>query len=96
VNLDVGVAYTADPEHVLEILRNVATAHPKALADPAPVALCKGFGDSALKFELRAWTGDFDRWLTIKSDLNVAVYAALLDAGMEIPFPQREVRLRRD
>jgi len=47
-----------------------------------------------LKLELRAWTDRFDRWLTIKSDLNVAVYAALQDAGMEIPVPQREVRLR--
>jgi small-conductance mechanosensitive channel len=64
------------------------------LVQPAPEALFLEFADSALKFELRAWTDRFDRWLTIKSDLNVAVYAALQDAGMEIPVPQREVRLR--
>jgi len=96
IDVPVGVAYGTPPEKVLELLRGVAAAHPDVLAKPAPEALFLEFADSALKFELRAWTGDFDRWLTIKSDLNVAVYAALLDAGMEIPFPQREVRLRRD
>ena len=93
VNLDVGVAYTADPEHVLEILRNVATSHPKALADPAPVALCKGFGDSALKFELRAWTRleDAESFL---SQLAIGVHRALSDAKIEVPFPQREIHIR--
>ncbi len=85
----------ADPTHLARHVPYLdRVAH--VLAKPAPEALFPEFADSALKFELRAWTGDFDRWLTIKSDLNVAVYAALLDAGMEIPFPQREVRLRRD
>jgi len=42
-----------------------------------------------------AWTDRFDRWLAIKSDLNVAVYGALQAADMEIAIPQREVRLRR-
>lgn len=59
------------------------------------VALFLGFGDSALNFELRAWTDRFDQWVVIRSDLSVAVYAALRDVGMEIPFPQREVRLRQ-
>jgi len=35
------------------MLRSVATAHPKAISDPPPLALCTGFGDSALKIELR-------------------------------------------
>ena len=53
-----------------------------------------GFGESALNFELRAWTGRFNQWITIRSELGVAIYAALRDVGLEIPFPQREVRLR--
>src|SRR5882724_7615760 len=60
VALSIGVAYTADPERVMAILRDVARAHPKALADPAPVALCTGFGESALKFVLRVWTARFE------------------------------------
>jgi len=93
VDLDVGVAYAADPQRVLEILRTVATAHPKTLADPAPLALCTGFGDSALKFELRAWTG-LDDAESLLSDLAIAVHGALADAKIEIPFPQRDVHIR--
>ena len=93
VTLDVGVAYSADPRHVLEILRSVATAHPKALAEPPPLVLCTGFGDSALKFEVRAWTrlDDADLFL---SQLAIEVHGALSAAKIEIPLPQRDVRIR--
>jgi small-conductance mechanosensitive channel len=64
------------------------------LAAPAPLALFLGFGESALNFELRAWTSRFDQWVVIRSELSVAVYAALRGAEIEIPLPQREVRLR--
>ena len=96
LDVPVGVAYGSAPEKVLELLRGVAAAHLHVLAEPPPVSLFLGFGDSALNFELRAWTDRFDRWVEIRSELGVAVYAALRDAGMEIPFPQREVRLRHD
>jgi len=95
VDVAVGVAYGSAPEKVLELLRAVASAHPLVLAQPAPQAYFVGFGDSALNFELRAWTDRFDQWMAVKSDLNVLVYAALRESGMEIPFPQRELRLRR-
>jgi potassium-dependent mechanosensitive channel len=93
VNLDVGVAYMADPPRVLEILQSVAASHPKALADPAPLALCTGFGDSALQFQLRVWTRieDAESFL---SDLAIAVHRALSAAKIEIPFPQRDVHIR--
>jgi small-conductance mechanosensitive channel len=94
MDVPVGVAYGTAPEKVLELLLAAARAHPGVLAEPAPVALFLGFRDSALNFELRAWTGHFSQWVAIRSELGVAVYAALRDAGIEIPFPQREVRLR--
>jgi len=95
IDVPVNVAYGTPPQKVLELLRGVAGAHPDVLATPVPEALFLAFADSALKFELRAWTARLDRWLLIKSDLNVAVYAALQGAGIEIPLPQREVRLRQ-
>jgi potassium-dependent mechanosensitive channel len=87
------VTYAADPQRVLQILRAVAAAHPKALADPAPIALCTGFGDSALKFQLRTWTG-LDEAESLQSDLAIAVHGALANAKIEIPFPQRDVHIR--
>ena len=94
MNVPVGVAYGSAPEKVLELLLAVAHAHPGVLAQPVPEALFMGFGESALNFELRAWTGRFNQWAAVRSELGVAVYAALRDVGLEIPFPQREVRLR--
>jgi small-conductance mechanosensitive channel len=92
VTLEVGVAYSADPRSVLEVLRRVASAHPNAVSDPAPLALCTGFGDSALKFELRVFTRGDDA-PSFLSDLAIAVHAALSAAKIEIPFPRRDVHV---
>jgi potassium-dependent mechanosensitive channel len=90
------VAYGTNPEEVIEILMKVAQSHPDVLANPAPQAVFKGFGDSSLDFELRVWTQNTDRgWQgAIQSDLSVAINRALAEKGIEIPFPQRDLHLR--
>jgi potassium-dependent mechanosensitive channel len=93
IEIAVSVAYASAPEKVVAVLRAVAQSHPHVLKDPAPQALLVAFGDSAIDFELRAWTNQFERWPAIRSELAIAVYAALQGEGMTIPFPQREVRL---
>ena len=95
VDLAVGVAYGTAPDRMIELLLAVARAHPGVLSDPAPSALFRGFGESALKFEMQCWTDRFDLWAQTQSDLAVALYAALRQAGIEIPLPQHDVRLRQ-
>jgi small-conductance mechanosensitive channel/tetratricopeptide (TPR) repeat protein len=90
--LPVGVAYGTAPRRVLEILQEVARSHPDVLEDPAPSALFRGFGESALNFELRAFT-EAD-WLGVTSELAVAITEALESADITIPFPQRDLHLR--
>lgn len=94
INVDVGVRYGTDPERVLALLLEVAAADDRILERPEPTALFLGFGDSSLDFRLRAWTARFDTWVQIRSDLCVAVNRALAEAGIEIPFPQRDLHLR--
>ncbi len=94
LEVEVGVEYGTDPERVLALLRQVAEEHPDVLDDPKPLVLFQGFGDSSLNFSLRAWTPDFDRGLSIRSQLAVAVNAALAREGIRIPFPQRDLHLR--
>jgi len=94
IEIAVGVSYGSDPRRVLELLAAVAGEHPKVLDDPAPTVLFKRFGDSALEFELRCWTGDFDQWVLVSSEVTTAIHAALKGAGIEIPFPQRDLHLR--
>ncbi|MBW2541381.1 MAG: mechanosensitive ion channel [Deltaproteobacteria bacterium] len=94
LELEVGVAYGTDPEVVLKLLKGVAAAHESVLDSPEPEALFLEFGDSALKFRLRVWIPRFEEGFSIRSQLTVAINAALRDAGITIPFPQRDLHVR--
>lgn len=94
IEISVGVAYGTDPELVIELLTAVAANHADVMKDPAPETLFVGFGDSALDFLLRAWTNRFERWVRIRSELTIGVNAALRDAGISIPFPQRDLHIQ--
>jgi len=95
MDLRVGVAYGTDPKVVLEILKGVAEGHDKVRKKPGPSAFFIGFGDSSLDFRLLAWT-DIDSRLTVESELNVSINNKLDEAGIEIPFPQRDLHVRSD
>lgn len=93
VEILVGVAYGTDPKRVLEILRGVAKAHPRVLAEPEPQVFMVRFGDSSLDFRLLAWARA-EEFFDVASGLNVGIDAALKEAGISIPFPQRDLHLR--
>ena len=92
--LPLGVAYGSDPKVVLKILRDAADRHELVLTDPAPMAYFKGFGDSSLDFELHFWVIQDNNWLQITSEVAMMAMQMLADAGIEIPFPQRDLHLR--
>lgn len=94
VDVPVGVAYGTNREMILEILQKVADENESVIADPPPVALFIGFGDSSLDFELRAWTSNLKRIMVVRSELAMAIGDALDEAGVEIPFPQRDLHVR--
>jgi small-conductance mechanosensitive channel len=92
----VGVAYGSDVEKVREILETIARAHPEVITDgraPEPRALFTGFGDSSLDFELRVRIQRIERRFQVTSDLNFSIDEAFRDAGVTIPFPQRDLHL---
>lgn len=92
--LKIGVAYGTDPRRVIEILARAAAARKDVLSRPKPFVLFTGLGESSLDFLLRFWTADYDSLLAVKSALLADVYAALGEAGIEIPFPQRDIHVR--
>lgn len=94
VDVPVRVAYGTDPERVIKLLVDVAESHPGILLERPPTAFFMGFGESSLNFELRFWSAWQDTWFQLQSDVTVAVSKALQEAGIEIPFPQRDLRLR--
>jgi potassium efflux system protein len=93
VTIPLGVAYGTDPNQVLGILRKIAAANEKVFKKPAALALFRGFGDSSLDFELRIFMDPSDV-LEVPSAVAVAINDALKEAGIEIPFPQRDLHLR--
>jgi small-conductance mechanosensitive channel len=89
----VGIAYDSDPEKAAEIIAGVATGHKDVDPQPEPTCLFIGFGDSSLDFELRAWTPSL-RFRRVASELRFEIFRQLSEAGIEIPFPQRDVHIR--
>jgi len=94
VIVGIGVAYGSDVEKVMEILKEVADNHQEVSRDPEPVVLFMGFGDSSLDFEIRCYLPSVDMRLKVASELRVAVYRALAENDITIPFPQRDVWIR--
>ena len=94
LHLPVGVAYGSDANLVRSTLIEAIGTHPEVLSSPPPHVLFKGFGDSALDFELLVWITTPERQLLIKSDLYFLIEAAFQQHQIEIPFPQQDVHLR--
>ncbi|TCK18441.1 small-conductance mechanosensitive channel [Thiogranum longum] len=97
VRVPVGVAYGSDTEKVKDILLQVAAENPKVINDGTtgkPRVLFREFGDSALAFELRCYIHNIDERVRVISDLNFAIDKAFREAGIEIPFPQRDLHMR--
>ncbi|MBE0501625.1 MAG: mechanosensitive ion channel [Desulfuromonadales bacterium] len=92
--IPVGVKYGTDMRNVISILEQVANEYPEVAETPPPSAIFTEFGDSSLNFELRVWIADVKLRLLVRSNLGIAIAEALHAAGIEIPFPQRDLHLR--
>jgi len=90
----VGVAYQSDPEQVRDILLKCANDHKGVVRYPEPFVVWKDFGPSAMEFELRAFLSDITNGLAARTELRYAIFKAFKAAGVEIPVPQHDVRLR--
>lgn len=94
IAFDVGVDYDADLKKALQVLLDMAD-DPRVLKDPAPQAVVTVLGDSAITLQLRVWTktGDLGEVL---SKFNIEARDRLKAAGIEIPYPQRVIRVVQD
>ena len=89
----VQVAYGTDVPALVPVLVDAMKAVPRVLADPAPAVQLSAFAPDGLELTLVFWVGDAAAGTgNARSDVNLAVLAALQGAGVEIPFPQRVVR----
>ncbi|HET7688577.1 MAG TPA: mechanosensitive ion channel domain-containing protein [Candidatus Macondimonas sp.] len=94
VVVPIGIAYGADPQQALTVMETTVRENPLILKDPPPAVLFIGFGDSSLNFELRVFAKNLGDSVAVRHQLHLALERALREAGIEIPFPQRDVHLR--
>ena len=93
----VSVGYDSDPQLVMRLLENAALGQPRVVRDPGPSAALSAFGADGLEFTLGYWIDDPENGqLGLRSEINLAVLAALRENGIEIPFPQRVVHIKAE
>ncbi|WP_075356216.1 mechanosensitive ion channel family protein [Desulfovibrio sp. DV] len=89
----VGVAYGSDTEQVRQILLDAATSQPRVLKSPEPSVQFQNFGESSLDFKLLFWVDNVGAAVATTSDIRFAIDKRFRELGIDIPFPQREVRI---
>jgi small-conductance mechanosensitive channel len=94
-NTQVTVGYDSDVDLVMRLLMQAALDQPRVLRQPAPAATLTAFGADGLEFTLGFWIEDPENGQgNLRSDVNLAVLAALRQHQIDIPYPQRVVHQR--
>ncbi|MDR0601547.1 MAG: mechanosensitive ion channel family protein [Treponema sp.] len=92
MDISVPIAYSDSIDTAFRVVRDMAAAECRFLADPAPQILVQSYGDSSVNILLRAWA-PIDRYWPVYWDLMRTLKERLEEAGLSIPFPQRDVHL---
>ena len=90
-----GVAYDADIDKAKEVIMRVALEMDWALSDPAPKVVVKNFGESSVDLEARIWIKDARKRIDTISYLTDRIKHAFDEEGIEIPYPKRDVYVRK-
>jgi small-conductance mechanosensitive channel len=98
VDLPIQVAYGTDLDQAREILLEIARDHVRIAKDNAeemPKVLLQSFGDNGINLELMFWIRDAeDGQLSLRSELNWEIWRRFKTAGIEVPFPQRDIHIK--
>ncbi len=88
----VGISYAANPEQAIELIRRTISQFPEIVSKPALQVGIQSFGDSSVNLGFRYWVPTV-KYFEEAYAVNLAIYKALRSAHIEIPFPQREIRV---
>jgi small-conductance mechanosensitive channel len=94
IRVRVGIAYDADVEKAREVMLKVADVTEGVMKEPVPRAVVVSFGASSVDLELRVWIHDARRRLVLISELTGKIKKGLDDAGVEIPYPKRDIYIK--
>lgn len=94
--LMVGVSYGSDLGKAEAVLREILSSNQHILQAPEPVIWATEFGDNGIHLQLYFWTANLRAGRIAKSELIFAIHKAFRDNGIEIPFPQRDLHIKKD
>ncbi|RLB28348.1 MAG: hypothetical protein DRH11_17465, partial [Deltaproteobacteria bacterium] len=96
VRIPIGVAYDADIKKAKEIVSNISLELDWVMHDPAPKVVVKNFGDSAVDLEARVWIREPRKRIDTISHITDRVKEEFDRAGIEIPYPKRDIYIKRE
>ncbi|MFZ5425815.1 MAG: mechanosensitive ion channel family protein, partial [Thermodesulfobacteriota bacterium] len=93
--IPVSVAYSTDLGKAMELMLAACKDKDRVLENPRPRVLLKSFGDDGVQLELRVWVQHPQRGMAnVASDIQLAIWDAFQDHGIEFPFPQRDLHVK--
>jgi small-conductance mechanosensitive channel len=92
IDLAIGIGYDDDMAKARGVLLDIARSHDKVLDDPAAEVLVTGLGESSVDLVLRAWVNTPD-YIATQSELTEALRNRFFEAGLSIPYPQRDLHV---
>jgi small-conductance mechanosensitive channel/CRP-like cAMP-binding protein len=92
--ISVGISYNEPPNRVREVVLKVMSDVPHLLLDPSPEVLAWEFGESAIKYRIKYWIGDYALQEQIRNSLVTSLWYTLRRHAMEIPFPIQSIDVR--
>jgi small conductance mechanosensitive channel len=92
VDLVIGIGYDDDIARAKALIQGVLSQDPRILDEPAPVLLVLELGESSVDIAVRPWVKTSDYWV-VRSDLLEHIKRALENAGLTIPYPQRDLHI---
>jgi len=95
LRIPVGIHYQSDVRLAIQQCIEAAAMNPRILKEPPPQCLLRGFGDSSVDMEIRAWINDPQNGLAnVESEILLEVWDRFHQHGVEIPYPQRDVHIK--
>ena len=94
VDWTISVEYGTDPEKLRQVVTEMLKSDSRVAADPAPVVFLVNLADSSVNFSARAWCKNGDYW-GLKFDIQERIYVELPKNGINFPFPQLDVNLKK-
>jgi small conductance mechanosensitive channel len=95
MELTVGIAYSDSVDTAFQVMQGIIDKETRLLKDPAPQVILQSLDDSSVKITIRAWASTQDYW-NIYWDMTKTVKSKIEEAGLHIPFPQRDVHIVRE